>query len=174
MFLFLADSILQNRWQYFYKSQVLRGFSPCASDQPISSEEEQPQRIKELEAILTAYGHCLQQAINPQITNIILTSLHTLHERWKLYDREFFKTSLLFAFVDALLKLVISSTGILHYDQSISILFSMKESCPQVLHTMLASYYERMGHNTPPKVVDEINLAKVCFNNLFYFNLNYF
>lgn len=154
----LKIRIIQHRWQYFYKSQVLRGFSPCSSDQ---IDENQPQHVEELIAILTAYGHGIQQTINPQITNIILLSLHTLHERWKLYDREFFKTNLLSAFVDALLKLITSSTGILHYDQSVSMLFSMNQACWQVLHTILAQYYKNAGHTNVPKIVDEICTAKV-------------
>lgn len=150
--------IIQHRWQYFYKSQVLRGLSPCSSDQV---DENQPQHVDELIAILTAYGNGIQQTINPQITNILLVSLHTLHERWKLYDREFFKTNLLSAFVDALLKLVTSSTGILHYDQSVKMLFSMNQACWQVLHTILAQYYKNAGHSTAPKIIDEICTAKV-------------
>lgn len=151
----------------------MRGFSPCASDQTIPYEEDQPQHIDELIAILTAYGHGIGQSINPQITNTILTSLHTLHERWKLYDRECFKTNLLAAFVEALLKLIISSTGILHYDQSISILFSLAQSCLQVLHTMLAAFYENAGQKPAPKLVEEICMAKVSsmFPN-FFFNIS--
>lgn len=151
--------ILQHRWQYFYKSQVLRGFSPGASDQPMSIED-QPEHPRELLAILTAYGEALVQIIDPHITQTVLSSLQCLHERWKLFDRQFFKTHLLASFLEALIKILVSHNGILHHDQLINVLFRMSQSDGNALE----SKFVALGYVPGSKFIEDIRSAKVRFN----------
>lgn len=148
--------ILQNRWQYFYKSQVLRGFSPGASDQQIPLED-QPEHAHHLMAILNTYGQALVHTIDPHITQTILTSLQSLHERWKLFDRQFFKANLLASFLGTLLNLLVSPDGILHHDQIINVLFHMG----QVDGNTLESTFLAFQYVSGAKSIQEICLAKV-------------
>lgn len=154
----MFNRILQNRWQYFYKSQVLRGFSPGASDQPIPVED-QPDHAHQLLAILNAYGQALVQIIDPHITQKVLASLQCLHERWKLFGRDFFKTNLLELFLNTLLKLLISPNGILHQDQLINVLFNMS----QVDVYVLGNAFVGLGYEPKSKFIHDICSAKVRF-----------
>lgn len=156
MYEFSFFRILQNRWQYFYKSQVLRGFSPGASDQPIPLED-QPEHAHHLLAILTTYGQALVRTIDPHITQTILTSMQCLHERWKLFDRQFFKTNLLASFLSTLLNLLISPDGHLHHDQIIQVLFHMAQVDGNTLKSTFSSHQCVSGE----KIIHEICLAKV-------------
>lgn len=154
----MLNRVLQNRWQYFYKSQVLRGFSPGASDQPIPIED-QPEHAHQLLAILNAYGQALVQIIDPHITQKVLASLQGLHERWKLFNRQFFKTNLLALFLDTLLKLLVSPNGVLHQDQLINVLFNMS----QVDEDVLKNVFVGLGYDHESKFIHDICLAKVSF-----------
>lgn len=157
-FAFLLKRILQNRWQFFYKSQVLRGFSPGASDQPIPAED-QPEHAHQLLAIMNAYGQALVQIIDPHITQTVLTSLQSLHERWKLFERQFFKTNLLTLFLDTLLKLLVSPNGVLHHDQLINVLFNMSQCDENALENTLVG----LGYDHRSKFIQDICSAKVSF-----------
>lgn len=148
--------ILQHRWQYFYKSQVLRGFSPGASDQPIPIED-QPDHAQHLLSILNLYGHALDQIIDPHITQTVLASLQCLHERWKLFNRQFFKTNLLALFLQTLLKLLISPNGVLHHEQLINVLFNMGQADEQTLETTFVA----LGYVPGSKFIHDICSAKV-------------
>ncbi|XP_031625440.1 exportin-6-A [Contarinia nasturtii] len=151
----LFDGILTSRWQYFYKSQVLRGFSPGASDQPIPIED-QPEHAHELLAIMNSYGQALVQIIDPHITQTVLTSLQCLHGRWKLFNRQFFKTNLLGSFLETLLGLLISPNGILHQDQLISVLFNMSHANETALQTAFVT----LGYAHDSKFIHDICSAK--------------
>lgn len=151
---------MQNRWQYFYKSQVLRGFSPGASDQPIPYEDN-PEHCHDLMAILNIYGQALVHTIDPHITQTILTSLQCLQERWKLFERQFFKTNLLASFLGTLLHLLVLPNGILHHDQIISVLFHMA----QVDGNMLKSTFSAIQCVSGEKLIHDICLAKVFYLN---------
>lgn len=151
--------ILHNRWQYFYKSQVLRGFSPGASELSLPAEEDNPEHSDQLLAILTAYGQALVTAIDPHITSKMLTSLQSLHERWKLFDRDFFKTNLQSSFLFALINALLAPDGILHQEQFINVLFAMSQTNIAVLHSTFVS----IGYVPESKIVEEICLAKVSF-----------
>lgn len=159
-FFITSNSILHNRWQYFYKSQVLRGFSPGASDQTLPADEDRPEHSEQLLAILTAYGQALERTIDPHITRTVLMSLHSLHERWKLFHREFFKTNLLSSFLWTILNLLLSSNGVLHHDQLINVLFHMSQANVDELYNSLI----RLGYMPHTKNIDEIYLAKVRWN----------
>lgn len=136
----------------------MRGFSPGASDQPIPIED-QPEHAHQLLAIMNAYGQALVQVIDPHITSRVLTSLQCLHERWKLFDRQFFKTNLLASFLETLLKLLVSPNGVLHHDQLISVLFSMSQANTVALETAFVS----LGYVPGTGFIREICSAKVIY-----------
>lgn len=135
---------------------MLRGFSPGASDQPMPIED-QPEHAHQLLAIMNAYGHALEQIIDPHIKQTVLASLQSLHERWKLFERQFFKTNLLALFLEALFKLLISPQGLLHHDQLINVLFNMSQSDDKALENTLVG----LGYDPGLKFIQEICSAKV-------------
>lgn len=164
----LFDGILHNRWQYFYKSQVLRGFSPGASELSLPAEEDNPEHSDQLLAILTAYGQALVSIIDPHITSKMLSSLQSLHERWKLFNRDFFQRNLQSSFLFALINALLAPDGILHQEQLINVLFAMSQSNIGALHSTFVS----VGYVPESKIVEEICLAKVrrTLNSLFTFS----
>lgn len=135
---------------------MLRGFSPGASDQPIPIEM-QPEHAHELFAIMNAYGHALDPTIDPHITQTILTSLQCLHERWKLFDRDFFKRNLLASFLNTLLNLLVSSNGVLHQEQLITVLFNMSQTNMNEFKSALVA----RGYAPESEFIHEISSAKV-------------
>lgn len=122
----LYDSILQNHWNYFQKNL-----------QPAGSVRDNQE---DLMKIFTSYGQFLcNSPIDPNCGRVILKSLESLNEKWRLYDKTFFKNSLLKSFLCTLLRLVISPDGILFYDQIILILFYMSEKNKPALQECLAT-----------------------------------
>ena len=72
----VLDSILFNKWQYFYRGSVLRTLG----------HPEEPNHIEQLTTILQAYGQSLfQPDINLFGQN--LRSLEKLNSKWKLYQK---------------------------------------------------------------------------------------
>lgn len=142
----------------------MRGFSPGASDQ-LAIDETQPEHFEQFSAILTAYGQALEQHIDPQITQTVLKSLQHLHERFKLFDRRFFKANLLESYLHTLLKVLLSHNGVLYYDQLISVLYHMGRSDVNALH----STFVAIGFSYDAKNIGEICLA--CNNVSRYFRL---
>lgn len=135
---------------------MLRGFSPVGDDQP----EAQPEHSEQLSAILTAYGHALDQHIDPEITRAVLTSLQVVHERCKLFNRQFFKANLLESYLHTLLKVLLSHGGVLHYDQLITVIYYMGQSDMSALHSAFVS----IGFSYDAKNIEEICMAKVRFS----------
>lgn len=151
-------SILHYRWQYFYKSQVLKGFSPNASDDYLTpADDDAPQHPEEFLAILTAYGQAIVTGNDPQLTRNVLHSLQSLNERFRLYSRSFFRTNLLKSFQCALIKSLISPEGSLHYDYILSVLFPMGQVSDAYFHESFVS----LGYSTTSAMVYEICVAKV-------------
>lgn len=136
---------------------MLRGFSPGASEHPLPLEEDNPEHADQLLAILTAYGQSLVTAIDPHITSKMLSSLQSLHDRWKLFDRDFFKANLQQSFLFALINTLLAPDGILHQELLINVLFAMSQSNIAVLHSTFVS----VGYDPESKIVEEICLAKV-------------
>lgn len=134
----------------------MRGFSPGASDQPIPVED-QPDHAHQLLAIMNAYGQAVHDIIDPHITQNVLASLQCLHERWKLFDRQFFKTNLLALFIDTLLNLLISPNGVLYHDQLINVLFNMN----QANRAVLESKFVALGYEHNTKFIFDICQATV-------------
>lgn len=147
---------MQNRWQYFFKSQVLRGFSPGASDQPMPTEGA-PDNMLEFLAIMQGYIEAMLGKFNPHVTQTVLTSLQSLHERWRLFNRNFFKMNLLHEFLNAVLRLLLSPHGGLHQDQLINLLFNMA----MVDEAALQNAFVAIGYIPNTNCVLEICRAKV-------------
>lgn len=156
LLLFVVCRILQNRWQYFYKSQVSRGFSPAGSDQQ-AVDDIQPEHCDQLSAILSAYGQAIIHHIDPSITRTVLESLQRVHERYKLFNRGFFKAELLEKYLVTLLNLLLSHNGVLYYDHLINILFHMGQADMNALHSTFVS----VGFAYDAKNIEEICMAKV-------------
>lgn len=162
---------MHHRWQYFYKSQVLRGFSPGYCDSAGSagsstgSVEDGPQHADQLLAILTAYGHAIVAGNDPHITRILLTSLQSLNERFKLFGRPIFKENLLSSFHVALINALISPEGALHIDLLLGVLFTMGQVNPSQLHASFMT----LGYSSDSKMVESVCLAVVRLNNLLLF-----
>lgn len=152
--------ILHHRWQYFYKSQILRGFSPAATTNDFgygSTADDGPQNGEQLLAILTSYGHGIVAGNDPHITRILLTSLQSLNERYKLFARPFFKDNLLTSFHCALINALISPEGALHCDLLLNVLYSMG----QVNQNQLHASFVTLGYSSSSKMVEEVCSAIV-------------
>ncbi|XP_055383125.1 exportin-6-A [Condylostylus longicornis] len=151
----LFDGILQHRWQYFFKSQAQRGFSPGASDF-VTLPDELPQRSEQLSTILTSYGRGLVNCSNdPHLVRTILISLQNLNERWQLYYRDFFKSNLLQSFQYALLNLMLIPEGAIHQELLLQVLFDMGQVNINKLHESFLS----VGFTNNLKFVEEICLS---------------
>ncbi|KAL1399746.1 hypothetical protein pipiens_007958 [Culex pipiens pipiens] len=135
----LFNGILLHRWQYFYKSSVLKQFTPTVSaalgnHQPTSSLDHPDQ----FTAIMNAYGQAIVCANDPHVTRATLQSLQALNDRWKLYGREFFRQNLLQSFEAAIIKALLAPEGILHYELFLAVLYSMGEVDMKRLHETFA------------------------------------
>lgn len=126
----LFDAMLQNHWNFFQKVHAVRNVQ------------------EDLMKILTAYGQFLFQtsSTDPNCCRIILSSLESLHEKCHLYEKAFFKNTLLKSFLATLIHLI-SSDGFLFYDQIISIIFHMSEKNKSTLHECLVQVF-RDGQKT--------------------------
>ncbi|XP_058829233.1 exportin-6-A isoform X2 [Topomyia yanbarensis] len=150
----LFNGILLQRWQYFYKSSVLKQISHTATGeivQPQSTLEHSDQ----FGAIMNAYGQAIVCSNDPHITRATLQSLQVLNERWKLYQREFFRTNLLQSFEAAIIKALIAPEGILHYELFLAVLYSMGEVEMKRLHETFVG----IGFPADSQQVEEVCLA---------------
>lgn len=141
----LFDSMLQCHWNYFQKTHH--------SGVTRNNQED-------LMKILTAYGQflCSGSPIDPNCCRVILTSLESLNEKCRLYDKAFFKSTLLKSFLATLLQLIVSSDGILFYDQIISIVFHMSEKNKPALHECMTNVFQ-----DGPKVTE---ICAICNDDL--------
>lgn len=132
----LFDSILQNHWNYFQKTQTTG----------VRSHQE------DLLKIFTAYGQFLCNGNGQDVIRIILGSLEKLNHTWRLYEKVFFKASLLKSFLSTLIRLVVSPGGILFYDHVISIIFQMAENNKSALQESFIS----IGYPPEVKIIHQI------------------
>lgn len=122
-----------------------------------TANDDSPQHGDQLLAILTAYGNAMVVGNDPHITRLLLTSLQSLHERFKLFGRTFFKDNLLTSFHCALINALISAEGALHIDLLLNVLFTMG----QVNQSQLHSSFVTLGYSSGSKMVEEVCLAIV-------------
>jgi hypothetical protein len=135
----LFDGIVLHRWQYFYRSQIVRGFSPGASDD-LHPGDEAPLHPEHLFGILTAYGNALVCGNDPQLARTVLLSLEKIEERCRLYQKEFFKQHLMPQFLAALINTITAPEGVILFDLLINVLFKMGRSNVKLLHQALVEF----------------------------------
>ncbi|XP_021696427.1 exportin-6-A isoform X2 [Aedes aegypti] len=150
----LFNGILLQRWQYFYKSSVLKQLTPSSSGniQQPQSALEHPEQFA---AIMNAYGQAIVCGNDPHITRATLQSLEALNDRWKLYQREFFRENLLQSFEAAIIKALVAPEGILHYELFLAVLFSMGQVETKRLHETFTG----IGFPAESQQVEEVCLA---------------
>ncbi|XP_053698424.1 exportin-6-A [Sabethes cyaneus] len=150
----LFNGILLHRWQYFYKSSVLKQISHSVTGDIVqpSSALEHPEQFA---AIMNAYGQAIVCSNDPHITRATLQSLQALNERWKLYQRDFFRTQLLQSFQAAIIKALVAPEGILHYELFLAVLYNMGEVEMKRLHETFTG----IGFPADSQKVDEVCMA---------------
>lgn len=136
---------------------MLRGFSPADRNGADNAEAETPpQHPEQLLAILTAYGHALVGAANdPHVMRLLLRSLHSLNERYRLFGRRFFRDQLLSSFHCALINALASTTGALHIDQLLGVLFTMGQVSVAQFHASFVA----LGYAADSPEVEAVCLA---------------
>lgn len=150
----LFNGILLHRWQYFYKSSVLKQFAPSSTGlvQQPHSVLEHPEQFA---AIMNAYGQAIVCSNDPHVTRATLQTLQALNDRWKLYLRDFFRDNLLQSFEAAIIKVLVAPEGILHYDVFLAVLYSMGEVDMKRLHETFTG----IGFPADSHQVEEVCLA---------------
>lgn len=117
------DVVLQERWQYFFKSQVMRGFSPGASDDLTIQTYEEPSHPEHFQFILNAYIQGLSVHSNLELTRMILTSLQAIDEKHKLFGTLYFQRHFLNSFQYALIQCLGAAEGIINFDLCVAVLY---------------------------------------------------
>ncbi|XP_037936402.1 exportin-6 [Teleopsis dalmanni] len=144
----LFNSILTHKWQYFYKSHAYNN----ANTLQMNTGNLHPEHFL---AILNAYGQILLTGNDPNVVRIILESLHSVNERWRLYQKALFRDNLLTSFQTALIKVLLSAEGPLHFDLLATSLFNMG----QVDTLKLRDSFANAGLPINSKIIDEICLS---------------
>ncbi|XP_067642019.1 exportin-6 [Eurosta solidaginis] len=144
----LFDSVLLHKWQYFYKPHMQYNGSLLQS----SSENLHPEHFM---AILNAYGQVLVSGNDPNLVRKVLLSMQTVNERWRLFQRALFQDSLLVSFQRALINLLFSGEGSLHFDLLANVLYEMG----QVDNLKLRDSFVTAGFPVNPKYLDMICLS---------------
>ncbi|KAJ8970467.1 hypothetical protein NQ317_009441, partial [Molorchus minor] len=103
----LLYSILLNRWQYFYISQVRLGYSPGCSESEIGPDR--PQKPEQLLAVLQVFGQALLQH-DISIFRLSLAALEDINSKWRLYHKALFRDHLLPQFLTVLLNCLIEKS----------------------------------------------------------------
>ncbi|KAH8289185.1 hypothetical protein KR054_001457, partial [Drosophila jambulina] len=117
----LFDSVLTCKWQFFYKNQLSNGHTGGGGNFNCS-DNLHPAHFM---AILNAYGQMLVSGTDPSNVRSVLLSMQNVNERSRLYQRALFKEQLLASFQRALLNLLLSGEGALHFDMIAQALYAM-------------------------------------------------
>ncbi|XP_017472110.1 PREDICTED: exportin-6 [Rhagoletis zephyria] len=144
----LFDSVLLHKWQYFYKPHVQYNGSLLHT----SSDNMHPEHFM---AILNAYGQVLVSGNDPNLVRKVLLSMQTVNERWRLFQRALFQDSLLTSFQRALINILLSGEGSLHFDLLANVLYAMG----QVDNLKLRESFVTAGFPVNPKYLDVICLS---------------
>lgn len=90
-------------------------------------------------AIMNAYGQMLVSGTDPSNVRSVLQSMQNVNERSRLYQRALFKEQLLASFQRALLNLLLSGEGALHFDLIAQALFAMGHVDRRQLHESMVN-----------------------------------
>ncbi|XP_039498961.1 exportin-6-A isoform X1 [Drosophila santomea] len=149
----LFDSVLTCKWQFFYKNQLSNGHSGGGSGNFNCSDNLHPAHFM---AILNAYGQMLVSGTDPSNVRSVLFSMQNVNERSRLYQRALFKEQLLASFQGALLNLLLSGEGSLHFDMIAQALYAMGQVDRRQL-------LESFVHASLP--VAQTSLEEICQTN---------
>lgn len=127
---------MKYKWQYFYKSRIQPTIDSTsstinnASSNTYSMNSGDNLHPEHFLSIMNAYGHALVSDRDPNIVRNVLNSLQYINERWRLYQRAFFREHLLSSFQSATLNVLLSGegSGSLHSDLLAEILFNMTQA----------------------------------------------
>jgi len=109
-------------------------------------------------SIMNAYGQTLVTGCDPSIVRSVLLSMQQVNERWRLYQRNLFKEHLLSSFQIAVINLLLSGEGLLHYDLLTNTLYALGQIDKYKLRE---SFITTTNHSTNIKTIDEVCLSAV-------------
>ncbi|KAL7744718.1 hypothetical protein ACLKA6_017212 [Drosophila palustris] len=139
----LFDSVLTCKWQFFYKNQLSNSHGNCNANGTANGQQSQQQsnfncsdnlHPDSFMAIMNAYGQMLVSGTDPTNVRSVLLSMQNVNERSRLYQRALFKEQLLASFQRALLNLLLSGEGALHFDLIAQALYAMGQVDRRQLH----------------------------------------
>ena len=119
-------------------------------------------------AIMNAYGQIVVTGNDPNIVRTVLMSMQNVHEKWRLYQRPLFKENLLASFQRALINVLMSGEGALHFDLLANALFSMA----QVDALKMRESFANAGLPVNMKIIDEICLTTVSLDFKINFSIS--
>ncbi|EDV91895.1 exportin-6-A [Drosophila grimshawi] len=138
----LFDSVLTCKWQFFYKNQLSNGHNNANNINGQQQQQQSPHNFncsdnlhpEQFMAIMNAYGQMLVSGTDPTNVRSVLLSMQNVNERSRLYQRALFKEHLLASFQRALLNLLLSGEGALHFDLIAQALYAMGQVDRRQLH----------------------------------------
>lgn len=136
------DAILQERWQFFFKSQVLRGFSPGASDDSTIAPYEEPHHAHYIAFILNAYGQALNLHANLDLTRLVLESLIMVDDKHKLFQTLYFQRNFLTSYQTAIIQCLGAPEGIINFDLLICVLYKVSHKQMNSLANIFSELYK--------------------------------
>lgn len=148
---------MKHKWQYFYKSRLQTTIDSSSTSTLSStinnSDNLHPQHFL---SIMNAYGHALVCDRDPNIVRNVLMSLQHINERWRLYQRAYFREHLLSSFQAATLNVLFSGegSGSLHFDLLAEVLFTMTQADNTKMRSNLIQAVNNLPINI--KSLDEI------------------
>lgn len=173
---------MKHKWQYFYKSRIQPTVDSPSSTINTgnnsnaysfnSSDNLHPQHFL---SIMNAYGHALVSDRDPNIVRNVLISLQHINERWRLYQRAYFREHLLSSFQAATLNVLFSGegSGSLHFDLLAEVLFNLAQVDNAKMRSNLIQAVTNLPINM--KCVDEIcsiSVIELIFYKYFRKNHN--
>lgn len=128
-----------------------------------------PAHFEHFAAIFTAYGRVLVGGNDPHVAKLILASLDSLNDRYKLFTRTFFVNNFISSFQCAVISaLMAPGGGVLHteMDNLLNILYAMSNDENR---WKLAHSFESLGFQT--ELCQDVIGAQVKSWELFHFAL---
>lgn len=142
----LLHSVLLNRWNCFYVSQIRLGNSPGCSD--VEPAADSPQQLEQVIQVLEVFGRCLLQS-DINIFRVSLGALENLNVKWKLYHKALFKEQMLGQFLNVLLQTMLDRTHHLLNEDIMHAFYNMAAvSFSQFFDRFLTQYIDNLDRLT--------------------------
>lgn len=167
---------MKHKWQYFYKSRIQQinnipssENNNCTSNISYSDSGSNNLHPEHFLSIMNAYGYALVSDRDPNIVRYVLASMQYINERWRLYQRTYFRENLLSSFQRATLNILLSGegSGSLHSDLLAETLFAMTQVDNSKMRTNLSQAVN--GLPVATKVIDDICTTLVIGNKYVHF-----